>query len=412
MTPKLQLSVVDQSPMREGSDAGTALRETIRLAAAAERLGYRRYWVAEHHNLPNFAGTAPEVLIGQIAAHTSRIRVGSGGVMLPHYSAFKVAETFRMLHALYPDRIDLGIGRAPGSDQLTAAALAYPSMPKDIRHFPQQVRDVINYMHDAQPDDHPFRAVAAAPDAASRDTDSASAGSRDTGNAGAGSRDAGTGSDSSAGAGSDTASNRSAGSDAGASAAPQVWLLGSRYESAFMAAQMGLPFAYAHFFGLSADDGPRIVESYRQNFAPSEYLSEPLVNIGVQVLCADTEDDARRIAASRNLGRLRSVTGRARGIPSPETAAAYKYLANEWQFIQQYQRNCVDGAPEQVKAGLEKVAHDYATPDLSIVTICYHYADRQRSYELVAQACGLQPAPPTETPPPPPTHAPPPQPSI
>ena len=402
MTPKLQLSVVDQSPMREGSDAGTALRETIRLAAAAERLGYRRYWVAEHHNLPNFAGTAPEVLIGQIAAHTSRIRVGSGGVMLPHYSAFKVAETFRMLHALYPDRIDLGIGRAPGSDQLTAAALAYPSMPKDIRHFPQQVRDVINYMHDAQPDDHPFRAVAAAPDAPSRDTGNAGAGSSpnsDTGNSsGAGSspdsdatsRD--TASNSSTGAGRDTASNRSAGSDAGASGAPQVWLLGSRYESAFMAAQMGLPFAYAHFFGLSADDGPRIVESYRQNFAPSEYLSEPLVNIGVQVLCADTEDDARRIAASRNLGRLRSVTGRARGIPSPEVAAAYKYLANEWQFIQQYQRNCVDGAPEQVKAGLEKVAHDYATPDLSIVTICYHYADRQRSYELVAQACGLQPA--------------------
>ena len=358
MSQKLQLSVVDQSPMREGSDAGTALRESIRLAAAAESLGYRRYWVAEHHNLPNFAGTAPEVLIGQIAAHTSRIRVGSGGVMLPHYSALKVAETFRMLHALYPDRIDLGIGRAPGSDQITAAALAYPSMPKDIRHFPQQVRDVINYMHDAQPDDHPFREVAAAPDAAA---------------------------DGSAAAG-----------------APQVWLLGSRYESAFMAAQMGLPFAYAHFFGLSADDGPRIVESYRQNFAPSEHLSEPLVNIGVQVLCAETEAEARRIAASRNLGRLRSVTGRARGIPSPEAAAAYKYLANEWQFIQQYQRNCVDGAPEQVKAGLEKVAADYHTTDLSIVTICYHYADRLRSYQLVAQACGIQPEPAT----PPPTEPP------
>ena len=376
--------------MREGSDAGTALRETIRLAAAAERLGYRRYWVAEHHNLPNFAGTAPEVLIGQIAAHTSRIRVGSGGVMLPHYSAFKVAETFRMLHALYPDRIDLGIGRAPGSDQLTAAALAYPSMPKDIRHFPQQVRDVINYMHDAQPDDHPFRAVAAAPDAASRDTDTGSS-------SGVGSSpDSDTASSAGVGSSPDSDIASSAGAGAGTdapSAAPQVWLLGSRYESAFMAAQMGLPFAYAHFFGLSADDGPRIVESYRQNFAPSEYLSEPLVNIGVQVLCADTEDDARRIAASRNLGRLRSVTGRARGIPSPETAAAYKYLANEWQFIQQYQRNCVDGAPEQVKAGLEKVAAAYNTPDLSIVTICYHYADRQRSYELVAQACGLQPTP-------------------
>ncbi len=342
MSERLQLSVVDQSPMREGSSAGVALRESIALAQAAERLGYARYWVAEHHNLPNFAGTAPEVLVGQIAASTERIRVGSGGVMLSHYSALKVAETFRMLDALYPARIDLGIGRAPGSDQITAAALAYPSMPKDIRHFPQQVRDVVNYLHDCQPDDHPFHEVAAAPDEYRETT-------------------------------------------------PQVWLLGSRYESAFMAAKMGLPFAYAHFFGMGAPDGPQIVESYRQNFEASEYLAAPLVNVGVQVLCAETEAEARRIASSRNLGRLRSVTGRAKGIPSPEVAAAYKYLANEWQFVQQYLNNCVDGNPQQVKDGLEKVAEDYQTADLSVVTICYDFADRVRSYELVAEVCGLEP---------------------
>ena len=341
MSQKLQLSVVDQSPMREGSSAGVALRETIQLAQATEAMGYERYWVAEHHNLPNFAGTAPEVLVGQIAANTRRIRVGSGGVMLSHYSSLKVAETFRMLDAFYPGRIDLGIGRAPGSDQVTAAALAYPSTPKDIRHFPQQVRDVVNYLNDSQPDDHPFNAVAASPD------------EPDT--------------------------------------APQVWLLGSRYESAFMAAKMGLPFAYAHFFGMGADDGPQIVESYRQNFEASEHLEQPLVNVGVQVLCADTEEEARRIGSSRNLGRLRSVTGQAKGIPSPELAASYKYLANEWQFIQQYLRNCVDGDPEEVKAGLERVSEQYQTADLSVVTICYHYADRVRSYELVAQACGLEP---------------------
>ena len=342
MSAKLQLSVVDQSPMREGSNAGTALRETIDLAVATEKLGYQRYWVAEHHNLPNFAGTAPEVMVGQIAAHTKRIRVGSGGVMLPHYSALKVAETFRILDSLYPDRIDLGIGRAPGSDQMTAAALAYPSMPKDVRHFPQQVRDVINYLEDSQPDDHPFNEVMASPDEPET--------------------------------------------------APQVWLLGSRYESAFMAAKMGLPFAYAHFFGMGATDGPQIVESYRQNFEASEYLTEPLVNVGVQVLCAETEEEAVRIASSRNLGRLRSVTGRAKGIPSPELAANYKYLANEWQFIQQYMMNCVDGDPERVKAGLEMVSEDYQTTDLSVVTICYHYGDRVRSYELVAEACGLEPS--------------------
>ena len=341
MSEKLRLSVVDQSPMREGSDAGTALRETIQLAVATERMGYERYWVAEHHNLPNFAGTAPEVMVGQIAAQTRRIRVGSGGVMLPHYSALKVAETFRILDSLYPGRIDLGIGRAPGSDQITAAALAYPSMPKDVRHFPQQVRDVINYMGGNLPDDHPFHEVMASPD------------EPDT--------------------------------------TPQVWLLGSRYESAFMAARMGLPFAYAHFFGLGASDGPQIVESYRQNFEASDSLSEPLVNVGVQVLCAETEEEAIRIASSRNLGRLRSVTSRARGIPHPDEAVSYKYLANEWQFILQYMHNCVDGTPEQVKAGLQKVAEDYQTDDLSVVTICYHYEDRVRSYELVAEAFGLEP---------------------
>ena len=142
---------------------------------------------------------------------------------------------------------------------------------------------------------------------------------------------------------------------------------------------------------MGATDGPQIVESYRQNFEASEHLAEPLVNVGVQVLCADTEEEALRKASSRNLGRLRSVTGRAKGIPSPELAANYKYLANEWQFIQQYMRNCVDGAPEQVKAGLEQVAEDYQTRDLSVVTICYHFEDRVRSYELVAEVCGLEP---------------------
>ena len=143
MNPKLLLSVVDQSPVRKGGTAAEALRETIELAVAAEALGYQRYWLAEHHNLPNFAGTSPDMLIGQAAARTSTIRVGSGGVMLSHYSAFKVAENFRLLETLYPGRIDLGIGRAPGSDQLTAAALAYPKLPHHIEHFPQQVSDLV-----------------------------------------------------------------------------------------------------------------------------------------------------------------------------------------------------------------------------------------------------------------------------
>ena len=339
MSLKLSLSVVDQSPMREGGNAGEALWETIELAVIAESLGYRRYWVAEHHHLPNFAGTSPEMLVGQIAARTGTIRVGSGGVMLPHYSSLKVAENFRILDALYPGRIDLGVGRAPGSDQLTALALSYPNHPKAVEQFPEQVRDLLGYLWDDMGEDHPFAQVQAAPSP------------------------------------SDTA--------------PQVWLLGSRFEGAYLAAQMGLPFAYAHFFGLGARDGPEIVEGYRKYFQPSKYLSEPLVNVGVHVLCAETEEEARRLASSRNLGRLRSVTGRARGIPAADEALNYPYRPDELALVQQYARNCVDGDPQQVRERLEAIAESYQTPDLSIVTICHAFADRVRSYELVARACGI-----------------------
>ena len=343
MRRKLALSVVDQSPMRAGETAAAALRDTINLAVAAEALGYRRYWLAEHHNLPNFAGTSPEALIGPVAAHTKTIRVGSGGVMLSHYSALKVAETFRLLDSLYPGRIDLGVGRAPGSDQLTAAALAYPGSAKDIQHYPRQVVDLLGYLSTGLEPGHPFAEIQAGP------------GAKDT--------------------------------------APQVWLLGSRYESAYMAARLGLPFAYAHFFGLGVQEGPEIVAGYRQQFEPSKYLDAPLVNVGVQVLCAETEEEALRIASSRNLARLYSVTNRAKGIPTIDEALNYPYPQNELAFVRQYRQVCVDGNPQQVKEKLETLADAYQTDDLSIVTICHDYAHRLRSYELVAEVCGLAAAP-------------------
>ncbi len=340
MSQQLLLSVVDQSPVKAGATAGDALRETIELAATAEELGYHRYWLAEHHSLPNFAGTSPEVLIGHVAARTRKIRVGSGGVMLSHYSALKVAENFRMLDSLHPGRIDLGIGRAPGSDQITAAALSFPSHPREIRHFPRQVVDLLGYLRGEMEDGHIFSQIQAGPD-----------------------REPST--------------------------APEVWLLGSRYESAYMAAQLGLPFAYAHFFGIAVEEGPAIAANYRQHFKPSQYLSEPKVNVGVHVVCAETGEQAQRLAGPRNLARLQNITGRARGIPSVEEASAYQYTADEYRFVQQYAQVCIDGDPQQVKAGLDEIAGMYQTNDLSIVTICHDYADRRRSYELVAGACGL-----------------------
>lgn len=340
MESTLHLGVVDQSPVREGGTAAEALQETIQLAMATEAMGYERYWVAEHHNVPNFAGTCPEILIGQIAARTKSIRVGSGGVMLSHYSAFKVAESFRLLETLYPHRIDLGIGRAPGSDQLTAAALAYPGRPRDVSAFPDQITDLLGYLGDNLEPTHPFAKVHAGP---------------------------------------------------GQGTAPEVWLLGSYTESAYLAAIMGLPFGYAHFFAQRVEDGPAIVENYRRHFRPSTYLAEPKVAVGVHVLCADTEAEAKRLASSRNLAKLRTALGQRAGVPSVETALAYNYHPHELAYIADFSRSYIDGTPEQVQAGLEAIAAQYQTPYLSVVTICHGFAERVRSYELVAEACGLKP---------------------
>ncbi|HXG18028.1 MAG TPA: LLM class flavin-dependent oxidoreductase [Methylomirabilota bacterium] len=339
MSKQFILSVVDQSPVRQGGTAAQALQETIDLAVAVEKLGYQRFWVAEHHNLPGFAGTAPEIMIGQIAARTNTIRVGSGGVMLSHYSALKVAEIFRILESLYPGRIDLGIGRAPGSDQRTAAALAYPGPVRDIGYFPEQVDHVIEYLADQFDEAHPFTGVHAGPTPPST--------------------------------------------------IPEVWLLGSGYDSALLAAERGLPFSYAYFFGVGVEHGPRIVENYRRHFRPSAALAEPKVNVAVQALCAETEAEAKRLAASRDLLRLRIVTGRFGGVPPVEEALAHPYTPQERAFMEHYHHTTVDGDPQQVKEQLETIAELYQTNDISVVTICYDFAARVRSYELIAETCGI-----------------------
>jgi luciferase family oxidoreductase group 1 len=338
---KLSLSVLDQSPVRSDGTAAEALRETVALAQAAERLGYARYWVSEHHNSSRFAGTAPEILVGQIAASTSRIRVGSGGVMLTHYSALKVAETFRVLSAFYPGRLDLGIGRAPGSDQLTNAALAYPNPPIEVQHFPRQVVDLVNYLAGVEEEGHPFAHIKPQPGPTPQDQ-------------------------------------------------PEVWLLGSSDYSARVAAVLGLPFAYADFFGDTSRIGPRIAELYREEFQSSQYLSEPKLNVTVQVTCAETEERARFVATSRNLSKLSSNRElRRRGLLPPEEASAYQPDAQERAELDRFTAGYIDGNPDQVREGILAAAERYGTHDVSIVTNCYHFADRVRSYELIAGVFGL-----------------------
>jgi luciferase family oxidoreductase group 1 len=331
---KLRLSVVDQSPVRKGGTAGDALRESLALAERCDALGYERYWVAEHHSLPSIASTSPEILIGQIAACTRAIRVGSGGVMLSHYSAFKVAENFRMLETLFPGRIDLGLGRAPGSDPRTAAALAYPGPMRDVHRYPEQIDDLVAFLADDLPPGHPFRGIHAGPTPGGM---------------------------------------------------PEVWLLGSGIDSALMAAERGLPFSFAHFFGAHAGNGPAIVAAYRQHFVPSRLGSEPRVHVGVMALCAPTSAEAEYHAASLKLSRLNLARGLHSGTASPEEALAYAYSPAELDYLARSTTPGAVGDPKQVLARLEELAAAYGTPELGIVTICFDFAARLRSYELIAE---------------------------
>ncbi len=332
----LRLSVLDQSPVRSGGTPADTVQETLELAQACDRLGYHRYWLAEHHSTPGLAGSSPEILIGQVAARTRRIRVGSGGVMLQHYSPLKVAENFRVLETLFPGRIDLGIGRAPGSDQLTARALQEGGGAPGLDRFPEQVADLIAFLHDALPADHRFRSVQAMP--------------------------------------------------AGPTA-PEIWLLGSSDESAAIAAGLGTGFSFAHF--INPDGGAEVTRAYARQFRPSAVLAAPLASAAVFVICADTQFEARRLARSRELFLLRLYTGRAGPYPSVEEAENYPYTPREAALVEALRARSVAGTPEQVHEQLLALARDYGVGELVIVTITHDPKARLRSYELLAQAFSL-----------------------
>ena len=331
------LSVLDQSPVRRGGSAAEALAETVRLAQLADRLGYERYWVAEHHNTSALASTAPEVLIGHIANGTSGIRVGSGGVMLSHYSSLKVAEAFRLLETLHPGRIDLGIGRAPGSDARTARALSPVQAPRDLSHFPDQLLDLYGFLADDFPPDHEFHGIRAMPRP---------------------------------------------------QAMPGLWLLGSSDVSAGYAAELGWPFCYAHF--INAHRADTALDAYRKLFAPSPVASEPRASIAVSALVAETEAEAERLSWSRWGWRLMGAAGRG-GIPPPEEALAFDYTEPEREYLETLKRRSIYGDPAQVRDRLLAMGERYGVDDFVVVTITYDYGARLRSYELLAEAFALEP---------------------
>ena len=332
------LSVLDQSPIRSAGTAADAIQETLQLAEIVDRLGYHRYWLAEHHSSAALAGSSPEILIGQVAIRAPHLRVGSGGVMLSHYSALKVAENFRMLETLFPGRIDLGIGRAPGSDQRTARALRQGQSLLGIEQFPQQISDLIGFLNDRLGPGHPFSGVHAMPVGPT---------------------------------------------------VPEVWLLGSSDASAIYAAQFGAAFSFAHF--ISTEGGAETMRAYREAFQPSSALPTPRSNVAVFALCADTEAEAVRLAKSRDLFLLRLYTGRFGPYPSVDEAEAYPYTDRDLAIIQHTRPRTIAGTPERVRERLLALGVEYGTDELMIVTMTHDFKARVRSYELLAEAFELAP---------------------
>ncbi len=335
----LSLSVLDQSSIASGRSPADAIQQTLALAKLADSLGFARYWCAEHHNSESHAGSAPEMLVAAIAATTQRIRVGTAGVMLPHYSALKVAEQFKLAEAIAPGRIDLGLGRAPGSDGRTAFALN-PRANEAAEQFPAMVRDLLGWLGDGLVENHPFRAVRATPLVETR---------------------------------------------------PQVWILGSSDYGAQVAAYFGLPYAFAYFIGDNGSEQAMAV--YREGFRPHPdqpgRLAAPHAAIGVFALTADTEAEAWRLFQSRAIARLYRDKGRYIPLLPPEEAFALPLSEADRAHVERIKADAIVGAPEQVKAKLEALAARHQAAEVAVLTACHDPLARQQSYRLLAQVFGL-----------------------
>ena len=337
MSTNLRLGVLDQSPIAEGSTAAQALRNTLELARLADERGYHRYWVAEHHGAPMLAGTAPEAMIGAIAAATTRLRVGSGGVMLPHYSPFKVAETFSVLGALFPGRIDLGVGRTAGTDDpVTAFALQRDRNHPAPDDFPAQLGELLAFLEGTLASDHLFAALP--------------------------------------------------GLLPGGPDAPVPWLLGSSAESALWAAQLGLSYAFADF--INPGGGADIVRLYRDRFEPSRRLAQPRVVVAVWALCAETAEEAERLASSAQMATILARGGTF--APVPPVQIAQPFVERRPELTRR--KRMLHGDPTGVRADLERLAAAYDADELLVLTVAHEDEARRRSYALLADAFALRSA--------------------
>ncbi len=322
----MKLSVLDQSLARSVEEVPTALQETLAMARWCEQLGFTRFWVSEHHAFPSVAGSAPEVLLAALGAATSTIRLGSGGIMLPHYSPYKIAEVFALLANLYPGRIDLGIGRAPGADMTTAVALATDGRPK-FERFPQLVEELSRYLWDA--DAKPLVSPKPPPDL-------------------------------------------------------PLWMLGSSPDSAVLAAQRGLPYALGAFINPQAD--VRLIDYYKRQFRPSALQQAPYAILAISVFCADTEEQAQALQLTYDLNLFRFLTGRSEGRSlTPQEALSWTLGAQELAFIAGRRQNRAAGTPAQVRDQVERLAAEHQADEIMAVTNMYYFEDRKRSFELLRE---------------------------
>ena len=328
----IPLSVLDLAPISSGSTSAKALRDTLDLAGRVEELGYRRYWVAEHHNMPGIASSAPAVLIAHIAGVTHEMRVGSGGVMLPNHPPLVVAEQFGMLEALHPGRIDLGIGRAPGTDPNTAHALRRSATPLSADDFPEQLDELVRYFADPV-EERGAGTISAVPAAGNR---------------------------------------------------PPVWLLGSSGYSARLAGLLGLPFSFAHHF--SSQNTVPALRLYRSSFRPSAELARPYAMVCASIVCAKTDEHARWLAAPGALAFVRLYSGKPDQLSSPDEAARYPYSALEQKIFRDRMASQIIGDPDTVRRGVEDLLRITEADELMITTMVHDHADRVRSYELVTEA--------------------------
>jgi luciferase family oxidoreductase group 1 len=328
----LKLSILDQSPISAGFTAKDALQQSMKLAQAGEEFGYTRYWLTEHHDLGGLASSAPEVVLGYIGAHTQKIKIGSGAILLPHYKPYKVAETFHTLATLFPNRIDLGIGRAPGGSAEASIALS-GNFLENVWKMPELIAELNHFIFHDFPDSHPFSGLKAAPVP---------------------------------------------------DVPPDVWLLGTSKKSALMAAENGTAYAFGEF--MSDADGKTSIKNYKQHFNSSRALTSPKTLLAVTAICAETEERARELALSSLIWKIRSEKGNGFYIPSFEEAKNEKLSTEEQQLKKKMEQKMLIGTPKQIKQKLIYLQNEYETDEMMIITTTYSFEDKITSYRLLAEA--------------------------